>query len=282
MQAYQGGPEDVGRGYRLVSFDSIGSTNTEAMARLKAGDAGKLWVFSPEQTAGRGRRGRIWTSVRGNMAASLALVVDVPAAQAAALGFVAGLALGSALHYVMPDNSGGADLGEADFHAWSGTRIGRLALKWPNDVMLDGRKLAGILLEAEPLASGNLGVVIGMGVNVIAAPTGVPYPVASLRGVGIEVDAETLLARLIQAWPDLYEIWTVPGGFARIRDRWLTMAQGLGARASVTVGGRVVSGTFETIDADGRLILMDDEGVRHAIAAGDVHFGVAASARPED
>ena len=109
-----------------------------------------------------------------------------------------------------------------------------------------------------------------------------PYPATSLRGLGFAVDAETLLARLIEAWPDLYGIWTEPGGFARIRDQWLTLAHGLGARAAVALGSRVVSGTFETIDADGRLILMDDEGVRHAIAAGDVHFGVAASARPED
>ena len=282
MVADQTGPGDVGQGYRLIAFDRLGSTNTEAMQRLRAGDPGRLWVFSPEQTAGRGRRGRAWVSARGNLAVSLGLVLNASPAKAATLGFVAGLALGTALHYVLPEIDVGMALDGADLVEASGKKLGRLALKWPNDVTLAGAKLAGILLEAEPLADGRLAVVIGMGVNVVSAPEGLPYPATSLRGLGAGVDAETLLAKLIEVWPALYEIWSADGGFARIRDGWLELAHGLGARAAVSLGPRVVSGTFETIDADGRLILMGEDGVRHAIAAGDVHFGVAASARPEE
>jgi len=275
-------PVDVGRGYRLLSFETIGSTNTEAMTRLRRGDPGKLWVFSPEQTAGRGRRGRPWATIRGNLAVSLGLVLDVAPAKAATLGFVAGLALGTALHYVLPHGQFRMALDGADLLATDGGRVGRLALKWPNDVTLDGAKLSGILLEAEPLGDGRLGVAIGMGVNVISAPEGLPYPATSLKALGLDIAAETLLMRLIDVWPDLYAIWLEPEGFTRIRDGWLKLAQGLGGRVAVSLGQRQLSGTFETIDADGRLILMDEDGVRHAIAAGDVHFGVAASARPED
>jgi BirA family biotin operon repressor/biotin-[acetyl-CoA-carboxylase] ligase len=275
-------PVDVGRGYRLITFETIGSTNTEAMQRLRAGDPGQLWVFSPEQTAGRGRRGRAWATNPGNLAVSLGLILDVAPARAATLGFVAGLALGTALHYVLPQGQFRMALDGADLVDPQARRVGRLALKWPNDVTLDGAKLSGILLEAERLGDGRFGVVIGMGVNVISAPEGLPYPATSLKALGLDIAAETLLKTLMEVWPDLYAIWREPDGFSRIRDGWLALAQGLGERVAVSLGARQVSGTFETIDADGRLIVMDEDGVRHAIAAGDVHFGVAASARPED
>ncbi len=276
------GPQEVPSGYRLLTYSTIGSTSVEAMARLRAGDPGKLWVFSPEQTAGRGRRGREWKTERGNLAVSLALVVNVPPAEAATLGFVAGLALARALHYLMPETAIGVALDGAGLVSPTGERAGRIALKWPNDLTLSGAKLAGRLLEAEPLGDGRLAVVIGMGVNVVSAPEGLPYPATCLRSLGVDLNAEMVLRGLMEIWPDLYQTWLRDDGFAVIRDAWLSYAQGLGAKAAVSLGKRVIAGRFETIDADGRLILMDDDGVRHAIAAGEVHFGVAASARPED
>jgi BirA family biotin operon repressor/biotin-[acetyl-CoA-carboxylase] ligase len=276
------GPVDVGRGYRLLRFETIGSTSTEAMSRLKAGDPGQIWITSAEQTAGRGRRGRAWTAPTGNLSVSLALQIDRSPAEVAKLGFVAGLALGTALYYLLPNVKVGMALDGADLIGQQGEPVGRIALKWPNDVTIAGRKLSGILLEAEPLGSGHLGVVVGIGVNVVAAPVGLPYPVASLRDFGGQVSADMILAKLIEVWPDLYATWLEVDGFAKIRAGWLGFAQGLGQPVAVSLGSRVISGTFETIDSDGRLILMDEDGVRHAIAAGDVHFGVAASARPED
>lgn len=275
-------PVDVGRGYRLLSFETIGSTNTEAMTRLKAGDQGRLWVFSPEQTAGRGRRGRAWATIRGNLAVSLALVLDVPPAKAATLGFVAGVALGTAVKAAVPGAAIGTALDGADLVDADGAPHGRLALKWPNDVTLHGAKLAGILLEAERLEDGRLGVVIGMGVNIVSAPEGLPYPATALCAFDARVTAEDVLGKLIAAWPDVFDTWLEDDGFARIRDGWLTMAQGLGGRAAVSVGGRVLNGRFETIDTEGRLVLVDETGVRHTVSAGDVHFGVAATARPEE
>lgn len=275
------GPVDVGWGYRLLAFRTIGSTNTEALDRLKAGDQGRLWVFSREQTAGRGRRGRVWKSVTGNLAVSLALRLDVAAIRAANLGFVAGVALGEALARCVPELQVATALDGADVLTATGSRQGRLALKWPNDLTLSGAKLAGISVDAEPLDDGMLGVIIGIGVNVVGVPDGLPYAAASLRELGSSVSAEDVLDHLMAVWPDLFEDWRSGKGFAAIRSRWLKLAQGLGETVAVSIGSRIMRGTFETIDDDGRLILVDESGERHMISAGDVHFGVAATVRPE-
>jgi BirA family biotin operon repressor/biotin-[acetyl-CoA-carboxylase] ligase len=252
------------------------------MRRLKGGDPGRLWISAANQTAGRGRRGRAWTTPSGNLSVSLALVLSISPGEAATLGFVAGLALGTTLHYVLPELAVRMAPGGADSGGQQGEPLGRVAVKWPNDVTFGGRKLSGILLEAEPLGDGRLGVVIGIGVNVVEAPEGLPYPVASLKDFGFQVTADTILDKLIEVWPGLYVVWLEDGGFAKIRAGWLGFAQGLGQPVAVSLGSRVIRGTFETIDETGRLIVRDDSDVRHAIAAGDVHFGVAATARPED
>ncbi|MDR3495523.1 MAG: biotin--[acetyl-CoA-carboxylase] ligase [Ancalomicrobiaceae bacterium] len=277
----------VAHGYRLVTFSTVGSTNREAMDRLKAGDPGRLWVFSPEQTAGKGRRGRAWATIRGNFAGSLALTVDAAPARAATLGFVAGLALRRALLRIVSTAAislvlDGADALPADGQRSGGRGTGRIELKWPNDVVVDGAKLAGILLEAEPLSTGLLGVVIGIGVNVVSAPQDLPYPATSLADLGVRLEAELLLEALMEAWPDVYRVWSAPGGMEKIGREWLAGAAGVGGPVAVAVGGSVFRGRFETIDAEGRLMVVDDTGHRHAIAAGEVHFGVAAMARPEE
>src|SRR5437870_11652804 len=117
-------------GYRLAAFGQTGSTNSEAMQAARAGERGPMWFVTTEQTAGRGRRHRPWIAPRGNLASSILEVMDVPPPVAATLGFAAGLALVAALRS-------------------AGSNEARFALKWPNDVMADGEKLAGILLEAE-------------------------------------------------------------------------------------------------------------------------------------
>src|ERR1700712_3530234 len=132
--AFYLGPRAVSAGYKLAAFDSIGSTNAEALARARDGECGPTWFVTSEQTAGRGRRHRPWIAPRGNLACSILEAIDVSPAVAATLGFAAGLALEAALRKVSPSN-------EMNF-----------ALKWPNDVMAGNKKLAGILLEAETVA----------------------------------------------------------------------------------------------------------------------------------
>jgi BirA family biotin operon repressor/biotin-[acetyl-CoA-carboxylase] ligase len=259
------GESALAAGYRLAAFDRIGSTNTEAMERARAGDPGGLWVFAGEQTAGRGRRGRSWSTPPGNVAASLLTVTRVPHAVAATLGFVAGLALRRAVAPLMaaarPD---GAD---------------DLRLKWPNDLLAGGAKLAGILLEAEQLPGGRIAVVVGIGVNVATAPTGLPYPATSLAALGAGADAApdaaTVFARLTDAFVAVHADWDEGRGLDRILDEWRASAAGVGRPVSVTIGRDQVTGVFETIDPEGRLVLRAPDGAARLIAAGEVHFASA-------
>ena len=262
-------------GYRLQGFESIGSTNTEALEAASAGDAGGIWFAALQQTAGRGRRGREWVNPHGNLAASLLIVPDVDPALAATLGFVAGVALNAALSTLLP--RGFVKIGIDGADALGGT--GRIALKWPNDVLADGAKLAGILLEATKLPDVRHAVVIGIGVNVVAAPDGLPYPATSLARLGAALDAEAVFEALSDAWVEVFAIWDDGRGVEAVLERWRHSAAGLGAPVAVNQNGDVLRGVFESIDAAGRLIVRADDNRRIAITAGDVHFGATASAR---
>lgn len=258
-------------GHRLFGYDTVGSTNAEALSHARAGDPGRAWFVSAAQSAGRGRRGRSWATPPGNLAATHLVVTSDPPERAAMLGFVAGLALVEALAAVAPGVRAGVALDAATAGA------DRFALKWPNDVLADGAKLAGILLEAELLGDGRRAVAVGIGVNVAHAPEGLPYPATSLAALGATADAAALFEALAEAWVPRAEALAA-GGFAAIRADWLAHASGLGGPAAVRLGERVLSGTFETIDDGGRLVLREPSGRSATVTAGDVHFGVAATA----
>lgn len=253
------GPRAASRGYRLHGFDTVGSTMIEAARAAQSGDVGDVWFCALAQTAGRGRRGRAWSSMHGNLAASLLVVPDSDPAVSATLGFVAGVALHHALTSIVPAE--------------------RIALKWPNDVLGDGSKLCGMLLEAQKLSDGRMAVAIGIGVNVVATPDGLPYAAASLKGMGIETDAATVFGALSDAWVDAYESWDRGRGVDAVLDQWRVAAAGIGGEIAVSQDGTVVRGIFETIDQAGRLIVRASDNSRIAITAGDVHFGTAASHR---
>jgi BirA family transcriptional regulator, biotin operon repressor / biotin---[acetyl-CoA-carboxylase] ligase len=262
------GPRAVSAGYRLAAFDSIGSTNAEALARARDGEQGPVWFVTSEQTAGRGRRHRPWIAPRGNLASSILEVMEISPAIAATLGFAAGLALEAALQRVSVESStlrGGSD--EMKF-----------ALKWPNDLLAGNQKLAGILLEAEAAAGNRLAVVVGIGTNVVAAPDGTPTPAISLKALGVDISAEELFAALSDAWAEYRGIWDHGRGFAEIRLKWLARAAGLGQPVSIQSGGSTLSGTFDTIDEQGCLVVGTSDGRRVPVSAGDVYFGAAASA----
>jgi BirA family biotin operon repressor/biotin-[acetyl-CoA-carboxylase] ligase len=266
--AFSLGPRAKAAGYRLAAFDQIGSTNAEAIARVRDGERGPLWFVTTEQTAGRGRRHRPWIAPRGNLASSILEAVDVAPAVAATLGFAAGLALEAALRQVSVEatlRSGGSD------HL-------SFALKWPNDVLAGRQKLAGILLEAEAIAGDGLAVVVGIGTNVVAAPEGTPTPATSLRALGIDIGAEELFSALSDGWAEFRGIWDNGRGFGEIRKLWLERAAGLGEAVAIKSGGSQVEGTFDTIDEQGCMIVWTSDGERVPIAAGDVYFGSVASA----
>lgn len=267
--AFELAPESRTAGYRLIVHETIGSTSSDAMDRLRAGESGPFWVVSRDQTQGRGRRGAPWRTRPGNLFSSLALTVEADPATVATLGFVTGLAVVRALDTVRSGIAVDAGC------------VTRFQLKWPNDVLADGAKLVGILVETEMLAAERRAVVIGIGINVADAPDGLAYPAASLAGLGLHIRAEDVFAALSARWVEALAIWDGGRGFGEIRREWLARATGVGGPVSVRSAGGIVSGSFETIDEHGQLVIEMRDGTRRAISAGDVHFGEAATARTE-
>ncbi|MBJ3784445.1 biotin--[acetyl-CoA-carboxylase] ligase [Devosia sp. MSA67] len=262
-------------GYRLRAYDTVGSTTTEAIAAGAAGDPGGIWFVATDQTAGRGRRGRVWQHTPGNLAATLLIVPDADPAVVATLGFVAGVAIGTALHSILPAGTVKVGLDAAD--GLDGTS--RVALKWPNDVLADGAKLVGIGLEATRRDDGRHAVAIGIGVNIVAAPADLAYPATSLAQLGANRSAADLFEVLSDAWVDAFGLWNDGRGIGAVLQRWRASAAGIGAPVAVNQNGEILRGIFETIDDAGRLIIRTDDDHRVAITAGDVHFGATASAR---
>jgi BirA family biotin operon repressor/biotin-[acetyl-CoA-carboxylase] ligase len=266
--AFKLGSRALSAGYRLATFDTLGSTNVEAMARAREGERGPMWFVTSEQTAGRGRRNRPWIAPRGNLASSILEVMDISPAVAATLGFAAGLAIQTALQKVSIE----ASLRSA------GSDDMKFSLKWPNDVLAGRKKLVGIGLEAEAVAADRLAVVVGIGTNVVGAPEGTPTPATSLAAIGVHVGAEDLFVELSDAWAESRGIWDNGRGFDEIRRLWLERAAGLGEPVAVRAGASIVEGIFDTIDEQGCLIVRKADGHRVPISAGDVYFGSAASA----
>ncbi len=247
-------------GYRRLAFERLGSTNVEALSRARGGDVGRLWVTTQEQTEGRGRRGRVWRSGKGNHHASLLLIDPAPPEVAATLSFAAGVAL----HRALTDLAG-ATAGK------------RLRLKWPNDLLCDGQKVAGLLVEGEALASGHFAVVTGIGVNCVDHPEiEALYPAGDLAALGITVNAEHLFLRLAHTFDEEIQLWDSGRGFAGTRKRWVNRALGFGGPIRVNLPDRIIHGRLETLDPAGRLIVVANDGQRETISAGDVFFGVGA------
>ena len=235
---------------RLVAHELLTSTNTEALALARAGERGPVWITAERQSAGRGRRGRTWTSERGNLFASLLLTDPASAEHWPELAFVAALAVHDAV----------ADLAE--------TIKPRLAIKWPNDLLLAGRKFAGTLIEAEGTEAG--AVAVGIGVNCKSHPKDTDFPATDLGAAGAKISAAKLFRVLSVKMLGRVAQWNRGEHFSTIRTDWLARAAGLGDMIRVRLADREISGRFETLDDTGRLVLLLAEGGREAIAAGDV------------
>jgi BirA family transcriptional regulator, biotin operon repressor / biotin---[acetyl-CoA-carboxylase] ligase len=242
----------ISAGFSLELHQSLGSTNDEAMALARRGGPGKCWIVAREQGAGRGRHGRNWASPPGNLYASLLLIDPCAAAKAPQLGFVAAVALHEAVRQI------------------AGSSAGALALKWPNDLVADGAKLAGILIEGTTLSpAGPLAAVIGIGVNVVNHPGDTPYPATDLAALGLAADTGEVFAAVSATMVRQLAVWEGGDGFAAIRAGWLARAGGLGARIVVRRPGGDRQGLFVDLDPEGRLLLKEPGGVV-AIEAGDV------------
>jgi BirA family biotin operon repressor/biotin-[acetyl-CoA-carboxylase] ligase len=242
--------------FRLVAYGTIGSTNDEAKRLAREGADEGLVVCAAQQDVGRGRRGRSWMSPPGNLYTSLLLRPRCRAAAAAQLGFVAALGLGDALDELIPQG--------IDFR-----------LKWPNDVLANGKKLAGILLETEMVA-GDVPdfVVIGIGVNLVSSPRDTPYAATSLAEEGaLEIGPAVMLETFIRHFAEWLDRWR-EAGFAPIREAWLGRASGLGQAIQVRLERDTLDGRFLDLDDDGALMLGTPGGSRR-IAAGEIFPAVA-------
>lgn len=240
------------QGYGRRVLAEVDSTNAEA-ARIAGGLAGPEWILALRQTAARGRRGRAWSNPAGNFAATLVLPHAGDPAQAALRSFVASLALYDA------------------FVAVSG-RAGSFALKWPNDVLLNGGKVAGILLESLTPTQ----IAIGIGINLAQAPDasqvepGAVRPVSLLSETGSAVSPEEFLTPLAAGFAR-YETQITTYGFAPIREAWLARAAKLGEVITARTANSETVGTFRDLDGQGNLVLETAKS-RVAIAAADVFF----------
>jgi BirA family biotin operon repressor/biotin-[acetyl-CoA-carboxylase] ligase len=232
---------------RLEVHGTLSSTNDEALARARRGERGPLWITAEWQTAGRGRRGRRWASPPGNLYASLLLTDPSPRERAAGLAFVAALAVHDAVAGRIP--------GLAT----------RLTLKWPNDVLIDGNKFAGILIEGEGAS-----VAVGIGINCAHHPAGTTFPATDLAAAGVRASPEPLFAAVAAAMVQRLAQWDRGAGFAAIRADWLARAAGLHKPIRVALGDIEQAGLFESVDERGHLMLRLPDGTIQTIAAGDV------------
>jgi BirA family transcriptional regulator, biotin operon repressor / biotin---[acetyl-CoA-carboxylase] ligase len=236
--------------WSIVQLDEIDSTNEEAKRRAVAGDEGPAWIVARRQTQGRGRRGNEWQSLHGNLFASLLCRPEGSASRCAQLSFAAALAVSDTLAQHAPS---------------AGIR-----LKWPNDVLAEGRKIAGILLESESRADGTLKwLVVGIGVNLAASPQGTEFPTISLAELGVPPPGPAgAMGHLVTSFAKWYEVWQ-KDGFAPLREAWLARSVGLGARIRVRLPKEEIQGVFRDIDDNGALVLGLPGSVR-TIAAGEV------------
>lgn len=243
----------MGQAAPIEWLDWSDSTNAEARRRAEAGESGPLWIAARRQTEGRGRRGRAWSTGEGDLAATLLAVTERPPAEAAQTSFVAALAVADLVQtWLDPD---------------------AVKLKWPNDVLVSGRKIAGILIESGPRAGGRLWLATGVGVNLASTPEAVERPATSVaEAIGRAPSPEAALEILAERFAVWSAIWR-DFGFDPVATAWTQRAYGLGEACVARLGSETVEGVARGLDPDGSLRLELADGKVRRISAGDVFFG---------
>jgi BirA family biotin operon repressor/biotin-[acetyl-CoA-carboxylase] ligase len=236
--------------YSLRRCHRLGSTNDEAKSLAGAGAVEGTLVWALEQSQGRGRQGRVWASPPGNFYASIVLRPAARPEAAAQLGFAAALAVREACIDFAPDAA--------------------ITFKWPNDVLLAGRKLAGILLESQMRGDGRIDwLVAGMGINLVTYPLATEYPATALSAEGVEIAPDAMLGAVARRFLAWYQRWCERRDFTPLREAWLRHAHGIGEALRVRQPNGQLSGRFAGLGGDGALLLDTAEGSRR-IEAGEV------------
>jgi BirA family biotin operon repressor/biotin-[acetyl-CoA-carboxylase] ligase len=243
-------------GYRLLRMETVDSTNAEARRRALAGEPGPLWIWSARQSQGRGRGGREWISQHGNLFASLLIRVNCPLRIAGQLALLAGIISFDTI---------------AKLIAYEGRS--EILLKWPNDILLAGEKVAGMLLENVGSANESRSiVVIGTGINLANHPENLPQPAVSLATYGMTVTPADALETLAATTHEWLGRWGEGSCFPTIRRAWLDRAGPTGRPLTVRVGSQEAEGVYGGLDADGALRLLMPDGGEYRVTAGDVFF----------
>jgi len=245
--------------YNLIEYQSLGSTNDEAL-RLATSLPDKTVIWAKEQTAARGRRGRVWHAPPGNVYCSLILKPKVSAMTCSQLGYVAALSIFDTLLDLCPQDC-------------------TIACKWPNDVLLNGKKVSGILLETSFSGNTELDwIVLGVGINVSVYPQDTPFPATSIQHEGVQdlknTTAEYTLERFICHFDRWQSVW-LGDGYTPIREVWLSRAAGLLQNILVRLENQELSGILKGIDETGALILQQNENgeeKERIITAADIFF----------
>ncbi len=239
--------------FRTVVLEDVGSTNTEAFALAAKGDPGPVWVVARRQTQGRGRAGRAWTSDPGNLYASLMRRAHCPLALVYQVSLISGLAAVDAIR---------AAAGE--------TKLPGLRLKWPNDALIDGAKCVGILAESQSAPSGEVVLVVGIGINLSSHPEGIGRAATHLAEHGVTIAPADMLGHLATALDDWLTVWDDGRGFAHVRAGWLERAGPIGEPVTVNAGTEKLGGAFAGLDDTGALLIRDAGGAERRVTFGDV------------
>ena len=243
--------------FRHLALETCVSTNDTCMEFAKTGEPGNLWVSAESQTASKGSRGRKWVSQKGNLLTSVLLTNPCDMQALSGLTFVAAVSVHEAVAGFFDDGA-------------------RVQLKWPNDLILNGRKCAGILLES---SSQNLQInaVIGIGINCASSPQNTIYPATSMLEEGEKSSAQTVFTELTETFAKNLELWDRGNNFAAIRNKWLQHAIGIGKTITIKLpdksGDEITkTGIFATVDEEGYMMLELDNGVMTRISTADVFF----------
>ncbi len=247
-------------GYRYFWYEEVSSTNLEAWRRLFEMPYQDSWHCARRQLDGRGTGGRKWVSEAGNLYCSLATRVSCSPDQWGQISILAALAAFTAIEQFAPPD----------------TNVGDLCLKWPNDIVLNGHKICGILIESRPSTTGDQqDIVIGSGINLVThPPVEALFPAGNLRQFGWTCERDELFAALVSATRDWFTIWRNGEDFAPLRLAWLERSCHIGHQVTVRVGERNHTGRFSTISQQGAMVLVDEEGREtvfpsaHMIASG--------------
>lgn len=238
--------------YHLLTYESLDSTNAEAKRLAEGGGAHGAVIWAKHQTAGRGRAGRPWVSEEGNLFVSMLIHPPKDTGPLSQLSFVAAVAVCDAIKGIIPNPE-------------------QVKLKWPNDILVNGRKIGGILLESfQTKGDGLPWVIVGVGINVDSFPSNVQFPATSLKEEGVElISAKIVLARLIHCFIERYNQWARKG-FTPIRKSWLEVAYGLKNEMRVSLPQEEIHGLFKGLDDDGGIIVELGPRKNRTVHAGDV------------